>query len=124
MLKETLLYLGALLPFIWGVAHLFPTRSVVSGFGSISLDNQRIITMEWIIEGITLIFLGVLVASVTIVDSGSAVSLLIYMLCSALLFILAAVSVFTGFKVNFFPFKICPFLFTAAATSVLTGALL
>lgn len=58
MTNQTLLYMGAFLLFVWGVAHLFPTRSVVSGFGGISHDNQRIITMEWIIEGITLIFMG------------------------------------------------------------------
>lgn len=122
-MKEALLYLGALLPFVWGVAHLFPTRSVVAGFGSISLDNQRIIRMEWIIEGITLIFLGVLVACVTVIDSSSAVAFLVYLLCSAVLFALAIVSVFTGFRVNFLPFKVCLFLFSAAAIFILAGAL-
>ena len=30
-----LLYLGSGLTVIWGVAHLFPTKSVVQGFGEI-----------------------------------------------------------------------------------------
>jgi hypothetical protein len=42
-----LLYLAAFLPTVWGVAHLLPTKNVVKGFGDISLDNQRVITMEW-----------------------------------------------------------------------------
>jgi hypothetical protein len=41
-----LLCLAAFLTTMWGVAHLFPTRNVVKGFGDISLDNQRVITME------------------------------------------------------------------------------
>jgi len=43
MLKQVLLYSGSAFIFFWGVAHLFPTRSVVSGFGGISIDNKRII---------------------------------------------------------------------------------
>jgi hypothetical protein len=39
-------YLGAVLTGLWGVAHLFPTKAVVEGFGDISVDNRRIITME------------------------------------------------------------------------------
>lgn len=39
MLNLALLYLGALLLFIWGIAHLVPTRSVLLGFGTISIDN-------------------------------------------------------------------------------------
>ena len=47
MLNQILLYLGAFFTFAWGVAHLFPTnKSVVKGFGDISQDNKRIITME------------------------------------------------------------------------------
>ena len=52
MINQTLLYCGAALPLFWGVAHLFPTRQVIAGFGSISEDNKRILTMEWIIEGV------------------------------------------------------------------------
>jgi hypothetical protein len=68
-------YLGSFLVFGWGVAHLFPTADVVHGFGEISPDNRRIITMEWIIEGVALVFIGVLVAFVTYLDSGSSVAL-------------------------------------------------
>jgi len=65
MLNQVLLYSGSAFISFWGVAHLFPTRSVVSGFGDISVDNKRIITMEWIIEGIALIFIGLINAIVT-----------------------------------------------------------
>ncbi len=119
MIDLVMLYLGAALTALWGIAHLFPTGSVVKGFGAISADNQRIITMEWIVEGVSLIFIGVLVASVTMIDPMSAVSKAVFLLSSIGLFVLAAVSLFTGFKVNFLPFKLCPFIFSASALLII-----
>jgi hypothetical protein len=121
MTNEILLYLGSLLTVIWGVAHLFPTRSVVSGFGDITIDNKRIITMEWIVEGVALIFVGVLVSAVTMIDSGSVVASAVYITSSAMLIVLALVSLFTGYRVNFLPFKLCPFIFGASAVLILAG---
>jgi hypothetical protein len=48
MISDILLYIGSAIITLWGVAHTIPTKSVVSGFGSISQDNKQIITMEWI----------------------------------------------------------------------------
>jgi hypothetical protein len=52
---EALVYAAAILVSLWGVAHLVPTRSVVAGFGSISLDSRRVLTMEWMAEGLTML---------------------------------------------------------------------
>lgn len=123
-MNHVLLYLGAGLPLLWGVAHLVPTRSVVSGFGAISEDNRRIITMEWIIEGVALIFLGVLVAVVTRIDPQSAIARTVQVSSAAMLLVLAVISAFTGFRIAFLPFRICPFLFTTSALLILAGALL
>ena len=46
MMNVILLHVGAGVTAFWGIAHLVPTRSVVRGFGEITLDNRRIITME------------------------------------------------------------------------------
>jgi hypothetical protein len=119
-----LLYLGAALTALWGIAHLFPTRSVVKGFGAVSADNQQIITMEWIVEGVSLIFIGILVACVTFIDPTGIASKAVFLLSAIVLFVLASVSLFTGFKVNFLPFKLCPFIFQASALLFLVGALL
>jgi hypothetical protein len=124
MTNEIFLYLGSLFTVIWGVSHIFPTKSVVSGFGEISIDNKHIITMEWIVEGVALIFIGVLVSIVTSIDSGSNVSIAVYLTSSATLIILALVSLATGFKVNFLPYKLCPFIFGASALLLLAGAFL
>jgi hypothetical protein len=119
-----LLYLGSGLTLIWGVAHLFPTKSVVQGFGEISIDNKRIITMEWIIEGLALIFIGVLVATVTVIDPSNVVSSAVYLISVIMLLVMAVLSLFTGFKISFLPFKLCPFIFTTSAVLILIGGLL
>ena len=124
MLNQVLLYAGAFLTCAWGISHLFPTRSVVKGFGEISQDNRNIITMEWIVEGVSLIFVGVLVAAVTFIDPASSGSKAVFLFSSADLIVLAVVSLFTGFKVNFLPFKLCPIIFTASALLILVGGLL
>jgi hypothetical protein len=121
MTGEILLYLGSILTFVWGVAHLFPTRSVVAGFGEISEDNKRIITMEWIVEGVALIFLSALVFTVTLADSTSAVAHLVYIEASIALLVLALVSLFTGFRVSFLPFKLCPVIFSISTVLILVG---
>lgn len=124
MVNQLLLYLGSFFTLAWGVAHLFPTRSVVQGFGEISQDNKRIITMEWIVEGVSLIFIGILVAVVTLVDHNSTVANVVYWVCFAELIILSIVSLFTGFKVNFLPYKLCPVIFTGSSILILLGSLL
>ena len=122
MVDRILLYLGAALPLFWGVAHLFPTRSVVRGFGGISLDNQRIITMEWIIEGASLIFTGAIVASVTYIDHTSVISRAIYWICFMMLNTLSVISLMTGFKVSLVPFKLCPMIFSTSSILILLGS--
>ena len=124
MINLVLLYLGAALTALWGIAHLFPTASVVKGFGEISVDNRNIITMEWINEGATLIFIGSLVAVVTFVDPLSAVSRAVFLVAVIGLIALSLISLFTGFKVNFIPFKLCPVIFTASAVLIVIGGLL
>lgn len=121
MIGNLLLYFASLLLVVWGVAHLFPTKNVVKGFGTISLDNQLIITMEWINEGVTLIFSGILTAAVTLVDPASPVARTVYWLTSGLLNALSVISLFTGFRVNFLPYRLCPIIFTGTSILILLG---
>ena len=124
MINQILLYLGAAFPLFWGIAHLFPTKSVVKGFGDISLDNRRIITMEWINEGVSLIFIGVLTASVTYLDHTSVISRMVYWLSFGMLNTLSIISLFTGFKVSFVLFKLCPVIFTTSSILIILGGYL
>jgi len=70
-MADTLVYVAGAALVLWGAAHIAPTRSVVHSFGGISVDNQRILVMEWVAEGVTHISLGVLVIIVAAAE-GSA----------------------------------------------------
>lgn len=124
MINQILLYIGAILSILWGIAHLFPTKNVVAGFGDISEDNRHIITMEWIVEAVALIFIGVLVGMVTMIDHQNVVSVAVYRLSTLGLLALAGVSLFTGFKVDFLPYKLCPFIFSLSAILIVLGVYL
>lgn len=120
-MKKTLLFIGGALTLLWGISHLFPTSGVIKDFGNISFDNKMIITMEWITEGMTLIFLGILTTIVTMIDSKSRLSKTIYVSISVMLFALSILSLFTGFRVNFLPYKLCPLIFSTSAILILIG---
>jgi hypothetical protein len=118
------MYAASLVVFGWGLAHLFPTASVVKGFGEISNDNKRIITMEWIIEGASLMFIGCLVALTTYVDPTSLLAKAVYTSCIVVLNVLSIISLFTGFRNSFIAFKLCPFIFTGSSVLIAVGGIL
>ena len=80
--------------------------------------------MEWIIEGLALIFIGVLVATVTVIDPSNFVSTAVYIISIIMLLVMALLSLFTGFKISFLPFKLCPFIFTASAVLIVIGGMI
>ena len=120
-MNSVLFYIASALTFIWGVAHLFPTKNVVKNFGEISGDNRKIITMEWINEGATLIFIGILTCIVTYIDPGVWLAKIIYLLIALFLIALALISLFTGFRVHFLPFRLCPIIFGVSALLIILG---
>ena len=119
---HTLLYLAAALTGLWGIAHLFATRGVVAGFGELTTDNRRIITMEWIVEGVALVSLASLVAAVTAVDTAAAASSAAYAVAIATLLVLALVSVATGFRIAFLPSASVPSSSRSPRCSIALGA--
>ena len=121
MINQVLLYIASLFLVFWGIAHLFPTKSVVKGFGDISIDNKKIVTMEWIIEGVALIFIGVIVSSVTAIDHTHVISKTVYRLSFLMLSALTVISLFTGAKINFLPYKLCPVIFITASILIILG---
>lgn len=123
-MNQILLIIGGVTAFIWGVSHLFPTKNVVKGFGDITKENKNIITMEWICEGATLIFLGALTIALTITDPTNSTAILVYWFIIGMLLVLAIISLFTGFKVNFLPYKLCPLIFTASSVLIFLGLII
>ena len=125
MTNEVLLYIGSSVSIAWGLAHLAPTKSVVKGFGEISADNRRIITMEWLAEGFTLIFIGLLVLLITaLYDHSNAISLLVYRVSGGMLIAMAALTVLTGARTKIIPIKICPFILVLVSVLFILGSIL
>ena len=121
-MRKLLVHLGGLLSIIWGIAHLFPTGNVVKGFGNISPDNINLIKMEWINESLTLIFIGLLTIVITIISNNEfRVVKAVYLVTFLMLEAMSILSVFTGFKIDFLPFKLCPLIFTVSGLLILQG---
>ena len=121
-MSEVLLFVAAGLTGLWGIAHLFATKGVVAGFGDISADNRRVITMEWITEGVALISVAAVVAVATAIEPASGVAAGVFAVAIGTLVVLAVVSLFTGFRIRFLPYRLCPFIFTLAAVLIALGA--
>ncbi len=117
-----LTYLGCVLPIGWGLAHLFATGSALRSFGDLSTDNLRIMRMEWITEGVALVFTGSLVAVATYIDHSSPITRVVCWMSFGVLNILSVVSIFTGFRHTFIVYKLCPFIFTGSSILILIGS--
>jgi len=65
MVRDVLLILGAILIITCGSIHILLTKSVINGFTNMSEGNKKVTSMEWIIEGLFLYFIGTLVLIIT-----------------------------------------------------------
>ena len=125
MTASILLIMGSVVIILWGIAHIIPTKSVVEGFGSLSIDNSRIITMEWVAEGLTLIFLGILVLAATwIIGPGSPAAQLVFLAAAGMLFVMTVWSGFTGARTSILPMKACPFVKSIVGTLFILAVVL
>lgn len=122
---EALLYSAAALVALWGIAHLVPTRSVVAGFGPISRDNRRVLTMEWVAEGLAMLFVGALVAAVTLTaGADDSAAVLVYRLAAGLLAAIAVLTALTGARTPVAWFKACPLVLAGVIALLLLGSAL
>lgn len=123
MLRNILVYIGGFLNICWGIAHLIPTNNIVNNFGGITSDNKLIIRMEWINEGLSLIFIGLLVIIVTLFAKERTKPVkMVYLLSFLMLLAMTILSLFTGFKIDFIPFKLCPVIFSISGILILQNA--
>ncbi len=121
-MSQILLYVAAGLTGLWGIAHLLATRGVVAGFGDISTDNRLVITMEWIVEGVALISIATFVAVTAAIDPYARLSSAVFAVAVGTLLALAVVSIFTGFRIAFLPYRLCPFVFGLSAVLIAVAA--
>jgi hypothetical protein len=125
IMNDILLYVGSAIIIVWGIAHIVPTRNVVNGFGQISADNKRIIIMEWVAEGLTLCFIGLLVLFVTVLEnSQNDASLIVYRASAGMLIVMAIWTGLTGARTPIIPIKICPFVKIIVAVLFILGSVL
>ena len=125
MTNETLVYVGSSIIIAWGVAHLIPTGAIVRGFGEISEDNKKIMAMESIAEGLTLIFLGALPLVFTILSGPQGKPAdIVYLACAVMLLVMAVLTLLTGSRTSQIPYKICPVIKTAVAVLFILGSVL
>ena len=121
-MSDILVFIGSAVIIIWGIAHIIPTKSIVAGFGEISADNKKVLAMENIAEGLTLIFLGALPLLVTILTDQAAT--VVYLSCAVMLLVMAILTLLTGARTPTIWYKICPAVKTAAAILFILGSVI
>ena len=125
MTNETLVYIGSAIIIAWGVAHVMATGPMVKGFGDISRENRRILAMEIIAEGLTLVFLGVLPLVFTVLSGPQGKPAdIVYLACAIMLLVMALLTLLTGARTSQIPYKICPVIKTAVAVLFILGSVL
>ncbi len=123
MRGELASYAGSIIILLWGIAHILPTRIVVAGFEPLSPDNRLILTMEWVGEGLALVFIGVLGLLVTaLVEPGATGAVVTYRACAGMLLVMAAWTAVTGARTAVVFFKICPVVKTVGAGLFILGS--
>ena len=124
-MDKILIYISSIIITIWGIAHIIPTKNIVRGFGEINKDNRLIITMEWISEGIFLIFIGLLDLSITIFGNPQSQEARIVLLFSIFFLIMMSIlSLFTGARTKIIPMKICPIIKTFCALIIILSLII
>lgn len=120
-MNQVLVYVGSAIIIVWGIAHIIPTKNIVAGFGAISADNRKVIVMETIAEGATLIFLGVLPLLVTVLSDQA--STVVYLACAVMLLVMAVLTLLTGARTPVIWYKICPAVKTVVAALYFIAAM-
>jgi hypothetical protein len=123
-MNEVLIYIGSAIIILWGIAHLIPAKNIVKGFGDISADNKKVLAMEILAEGLTLIFLGVLPLLITLANAGDSDAAIVYLTCALMLLAMALLTLLTGARTSVIWYKICPAVKTAAAVLFVLGSVL
>jgi hypothetical protein len=125
MIANVLLYIGSIISIGWGIAHIIAARAVVKGFGDISEDNKKFILMEWVAEGLTLCFIGVLVLLTNILGgTTNELSRVVFRISAGMLIVMATWTALTGARTSNIPTKICPYILTAVAVMYVVSSLI
>lgn len=119
---DFLAFVAGLILIVWGAAHLAPTRAVADSFGPISVHSRRILVMEWIAEGVTHLFLGLLAIVLAAIEgSTDPAPRLVYRVSTGALLAPAAL---TGARTPVARFKLCLLVLATAAALLVIASLI
>lgn len=119
-----LAYVAAALVGLWGVAHAIPTKRVVAGFASVTIDNRRVLLQEWLAEAFSMWGLAAIIIGVTAVGAdGDPVVAWVYRAVAGLLVALAVLTSLTGARTPVIWFKICPVVLGTSAVLLVTASI-
>ncbi len=116
-----LAYAAAAVIAIWGVAHVIPTRQVVTGFARVSVDNRRIVVQEWLAEGLMMWGTAAFVIAAAAAAPGDGRAWA-YRVAAGLLLAVGVLTALTGARTRVVWFKICPVVMGAGAALLLTAS--
>lgn len=121
-MTTALLIVSAVMLAAWGIAHALATRGVVGGFAEISQDNRRVVVMEWLNESILLLFIAALLLVVALLGVDTT-GTWVLVVCVVALNAMSVLSLFTGFRISFLPYRLCPPIFTGTSLLVIAALL-
>jgi hypothetical protein len=121
-MSAVLAYVAAAVVAFWGLAHVIPTRRVVAGFGEVSVDNRRVITQEWLAEGIAMWGTAAFVIAATAAAGPGDVRAWVYRVAAALLVAVGVLTGVTGARTAVVWFKVCPAVMALAAGLLLAAS--
>lgn len=81
--------------------------------------------MEWVAEGLTLIFIGMLALAATMLfGPGNPTGDMVFIAAAVMLIVMAVWSAFTGARTSILPMKACPFVKSFVAILYILAVLL
>jgi len=124
VLGPLLNYLASAAVIGWGAAHILPSRETARSLGAVALDSRRVMELEWVAEGLALVFIGLSTFVLTLAaEPSEPVAVLVYRMNAAALIVFAVWHSFAGSKTRLVPDKLCPVVLTAAAALIVAATL-
>jgi hypothetical protein len=108
---------------ILGLAYLFRFGAIVKDFKIIIKGLQRVLSMALLWQGLTLIFLGVLVMVLALSGQREHAAKVVSNMCAGMLLVLGIVTGGTGGQSEYLLFRIGQFALIIAAMMVFVGNL-
>jgi hypothetical protein len=122
-MNRIMIYIGAALLILWGIWYLYCTQRIINGFGKLSPDNKKILTLGLITKGLFFIFLGIFTVF-SVIYGFYYLSYIQLRMVVVMLIILAGLSLMTGINTKKYHMKFCPVVELMAAAMIFVGTII